>query len=97
MRIYETFGQNTAVAAFSTKALIELTRAPEPEAALEEVVARKEQGEDITAKQAKALVRIWICTEMISHRRPGDLLKFERISMRWQTTTPCQRLQIWIG
>lgn len=58
MRIYSNFGQKESVLSFSTRALLELTRAPEPEAALSEAVARKEAGEDITAKQAKEIARL---------------------------------------
>lgn len=49
MGIYQNFGQNESVGSFSYKALLELSKAPEPEAALSEAVARKEAGEDITA------------------------------------------------
>ena len=57
-RIYQEFGEKRTAVRFSANTLLELTRAPEPEAALSEAVARKEAGEDITAKQAKEIARL---------------------------------------
>ena len=57
MRIAEKFGQMSARADISSKVLIELTRAPDPQAALEEAVARKDSGETVTVADAKEMVR----------------------------------------
>lgn len=51
------WAKSTAVD-FSVKALLELSKAPEPEKALEEAVVRKDAGEDITAKQAKEIAQL---------------------------------------
>lgn len=53
MQIYKEFGQNANRLAFSETVLIALSRAPDPQAAFDEANERKEQGESVTAKQAK--------------------------------------------
>lgn len=52
MRVFQEYGEKRTAVRFSAKALIELTRAPDPQAALEEANARKESGEDVTARIA---------------------------------------------
>ncbi|MGD9825181.1 DUF3102 domain-containing protein [Desulfobacter sp.] len=51
MRIYETFGEKRTQVRFSTKVLLELTKAPEPEKLLEDCEPT------ITVKEAKEMVR----------------------------------------
>lgn len=57
MLLYRAFRdqQMAAIAAFSDRALIELSRAPDPQAALEEANSRKEAGEAVTAKIAREI------------------------------------------
>lgn len=55
MKIYREFGQKSFAEDFSIKALLELSRSPDPQAALDEANERKEQGESITSKQAKQI------------------------------------------
>ena len=55
MRVYREFGQNDTAVSFSAKALIELTRADDPQAALVEANERKEAGEEVTAKVAREI------------------------------------------
>ena len=40
MRIYRTFGENTHARVFSTRALLELSKSPDPESALEEAASQ---------------------------------------------------------
>ncbi len=75
MSIYQSFGQNTHACVFSARALLELSKAPEPEAALSEAVARKEAGEDITAKQAKEIAEQRFAASS-SHLRRSMLATF---------------------
>ncbi len=75
MRIYRNFGEKPNAFGFSTRALLELTKAPEPEAALSEAVARKEAGEDITAKQAKEIAEQRFAASS-SHLRRSMLATF---------------------
>lgn len=58
MRIYREFGQNGNTLPFSDRALIALTTAPDPQAALSEAEARQAEGESITAKQAKEIAAL---------------------------------------
>lgn len=51
MKVFREFGQMPATAGISTKALLELTRAPDPQAALEEANTRREAGEGLRAWQ----------------------------------------------
>lgn len=58
MSIYQEFGQNGTRVPFSTKALLALTAAPDPQTALAEATARQAEGEDITVKQAKEIAAL---------------------------------------
>lgn len=55
MKVYREYGEKATAVAFSAKALIELTKAPDPQAALEEANARKDAGEDVTARVAREI------------------------------------------
>jgi hypothetical protein len=55
MRIYHKFGQNGNTLPFSGRALIELSRADDPQEALAEA---EKAGETLTAKQAKEIAAL---------------------------------------
>lgn len=55
MQVFQEFGQNGLASPFSANALIELTRADDPQAALAEANERKEAGEEVTAKVAREI------------------------------------------
>ena len=58
MKVYREYGQKPTAVGFSAIALIELTRAPDPQSALEEATARKEAGEEVTAKAAREIAEL---------------------------------------
>jgi len=58
MQIHRSFGEKRTAVRFSTKALLELSKSPSPVQALTEANERKEQGESITAKQAKEITTL---------------------------------------
>lgn len=58
MRIFRNFGEKPNALGFSGRALIELSKSPDPQAALTEATIRKDAGEEITAKQAKEIAAL---------------------------------------
>ena len=91
MRVFQEYGENRTAVRFSAKALIELTKAPDPQSALDEANARKDAGEDVTARVAREIAAAQKAQRAAESER--DALKSERDAVQLrlvEATTPNQ-------